>query len=76
MLLVGMPEDAKTVLTLVLTSVLRRLSIIELKLDVLIESQGLGVAIEEREAQEQQRLDLNAAETVEQFRDALRRGQA
>ena len=73
MLLMGMPEDIETVLTLVLTSVLRRLSSIELKLDVLIESQGLGVAIEEREAQEQQRLDLNTAETVEQFRDALRR---
>ena len=69
----GVPEDIKTVLTLVLTSVLRRLSSIELKLDLLIESQGLGGAIEEREAQEQQRMDLNTAETVEQFRDALRR---
>jgi hypothetical protein len=73
MLVTGMPEDVKTVLTLVLTSVLRRLSSIELKLDVLIESQGLGGAIAEREAREKQRLALNTAETVEQFRDAVRR---
>jgi hypothetical protein len=73
MLLMGMPEDAKTVLTLVLTSVLRRLSIIELKLDVLIESQGLGGVIEQREAEEKPRLALRTAETAEQVRDAVRR---
>jgi hypothetical protein len=64
-----MPADIKTVLK----SVLERLRSIELKLDVLIESQGLGGVIEQREAEEKQRLALRTAETAEQVRDAVRR---
>jgi hypothetical protein len=67
--LTDMPDDIKTVLT----SVLRRLRSIELKLDVLIESQGLGGVIEQREAEEKERLALRTAETAEQLRDALGR---
>lgn len=64
-----MPADIKTVLK----SVLERLRSIELKLDVLIESQGLGGVVEQREAEEKQRLALRTAETAEQVRDAVRR---
>jgi hypothetical protein len=49
--------------------VLRGLRSIELKLDVLIESQGLGGVIEQREAEEKERLALRTAETAEQLRE-------
>jgi hypothetical protein len=54
-------------------TVLRRLREIELKLDVLIESQGLGEAVEARKAEDAELFAQRAAETAQQYRDARRR---
>jgi hypothetical protein len=57
-----MADDMKTVL--------KRLRSIELKLDVLIEAQALGGAVEAREAEQAEGFAERAAETAQRFRDA------
>jgi hypothetical protein len=57
-----MADDMKTVL--------KRLRSIELKLDVLIEAQALGGAVEAREAEQAEGFSELAAETAQRFRDA------